>query len=535
MPLPFPFDFKNPDYVQVFEARLENLTRLRKNKKALPALCQFYKGNPAQFIIDWGVTFDPRNVEIGLPTLMPFILFPKQEDWVHWFLERWKNKEPGITDKSREMGLSWLTMAVSVTIGLFNEGVVVGFGSRKEEYVDKKGDPKSLLYKGRQFIAHVPPEFRPGYIESKHSPYMRLEIPHTGSVIAGESGDGIGRGARASFYFVDEAAWMPRPDLIDASLSQTTNCRIDVSTPRGTNNPFARKRFGGAISVFSFHWREDPRKDQAWYDKTCKNIDNPVVIAQEVDLDYSASMQGILIPSGWVQAAIDSHIKLNITPTGKRKAGLDIADEGKDKNAYCGRHGILLEYLEIWSGKGDDIYETIERSFLLCDVLDYHEVDYDADGIGAGARGDARKINEKREHKIPFNPFRGSGEILDKEGDPFRRSEDGRNRERRITNGNFFANFKAQAWWSLRDRFQKTYRWVVKGIECDPTEIISISSGISNLSTLITELSQPTFGEDKVGKMLINKNPDGALSPNAADSAMIVFAPTPPERRSAFI
>src|SRR5690606_10621874 len=45
------------------------------------------------------------------------------------------------------------------------------------------------------------------------------------------------------------SAWMPRPELIDASLSQTTNCRIDISTPRGMNNPFARKRFGGSISV----------------------------------------------------------------------------------------------------------------------------------------------------------------------------------------------------------------------------------------------------------------------------------------------
>ncbi len=535
MPLPFPFDFRNPDYKQVFDWRIENLTRLRKKPKAIAGMRAFYKENPAQFIIDWGVTFDPRNVEVGLPTLMPFFLFPKQEEWVTWFMERWKNKEPGITDKSREMGLSWLTIAVSSTICLFNDGVVAGFGSRKEEYVDKKGDPKSLLYKARQFVAHVPEEFRPGYDERKHAPYMRLEFPNTGSVIAGESGDGIGRGARASFYFVDESAWMPRPELIDASLSQTTNCRIDVSTPRGMNNPFARKRFGGAISVFSFHWREDPRKDQAWYDKTCKDIDNPVVIAQEVDLDYSASVEGIVIPSAWVQAAVDAHVKLGITPSGQRKAGLDIADEGIDKNAYCGRYGILLEYLEIWSGKGSDIYETVEKSFMLCDVLGYPEVYYDADGMGAGVRGDAKSINRNRTQEIIFNPFRGSGEVLDKEQYPFSTEEDGRNRQRGPTNEDFFGNFKAQAWWSLRTRFQKTYRWVTQGIECNPDEIISISSGVSDLSALISELSQPTYRQNDVGKIIIDKLADGARSPNRADSAMIAFAPTPPERRSAFL
>ena len=407
MPLPFPFDFKNPDYVEVFQWRAENINKIRDNPKVIPGLFKYYKEKPAQFIIDWGVTFDPRNVEIGLPPLMPFFLFPKQEEWIEWFMERWKNREPGITDKSREMGLSWLTVCVASTICLFNEGIVAGFGSRKEEYVDKKGDPKSLLYKARQFVSHLPVEFRGEWNERKHAPYMRVEFPNTGSVIAGESGDGIGRGARASFYFVDESAWMPRPELIDASLSQTTNCRIDVSTPRGMNNPFARKRFGGNINVLSFHWREDPRKDDDWYTKQCRDIDDPVIIAQEIDLDYTASIEGILIPSAWVQAAIDAHIKLNIKPTGIRKAGFDVADEGRDKNAYCGRHGILLEYIEEWSGKDSDIYKTVEHVFTLSDVLEYDTIYYDADGLGAGVRGDAKEINKKREYKLKFEPFRG--------------------------------------------------------------------------------------------------------------------------------
>ena len=535
MPLPFTFDFKNPDYEEVFEYRVENLIRLRKKPEALPGLRYYYKDNPAQFIIDWGVTFDPRNVERGLPTLMPFLLFPKQEEWVQWFMERWKNKEPGITDKSREMGMSWLTVSVASTLCLFNEGVVAGFGSRKEEYVDKKGDPKSLLYKSRQFVAHVPEEFRPEYDERKHAPYMRLEFPFTGSVIAGESGDGIGRGARASFYFVDESAFMPRPELMDASLSQTTNCRIDVSTPHGMNNPFARKRFGGKISVFSFHWRDDPRKDQAWYDKTCKDIDNPVVIAQEVDLDYSASVEGIVIPSTWVQAAVDAHIKLGLSITGIRKAGLDIADEGKDKNSYCGRHGVLLEYIDLWSGKGSDIFETVEKAFMLSDMLEYPEVYYDADGVGAGVRGDAKRINSTRQNQIVFNPYRGSGEVLDKENYPFQTVEDGNNRERGPTNEDFFKNFKAQAWWSLRHRFQLTYRAVVEGRDVDTSSIISISSGISHLSALISELSQPVYKQDNAGKILIDKLAEGARSPNLADSVCIAFAPTPPKRRSAFI
>ena len=101
-----------------------------------------------------------------------------------------------------------------------------------------------MLWKGRQFLRYLPKEFKGNWNERKHSPYMRIEFPDSGSVIAGESGD-IGRGARTSFYMVDESAFIPRAELIDASLSQTTNCRIDVSTPCGMNNSFARRRFGG--------------------------------------------------------------------------------------------------------------------------------------------------------------------------------------------------------------------------------------------------------------------------------------------------
>lgn len=84
MTLPFAFDFRNPDYAQVFAWRAERLERLRAKPELLPALLAHYRDNPAQMIIDWGCTFDPRNAERGLPPIIPFILFPKQIEWVDW-------------------------------------------------------------------------------------------------------------------------------------------------------------------------------------------------------------------------------------------------------------------------------------------------------------------------------------------------------------------------------------------------------------------------------------------------------------------
>lgn len=530
MPLPFPFDFKKPNYSEVFEWRMERLKRIRHSKDTsiLESFKRIYRANPAQFIIDWGSTSDPRNVEIGQPVIIPFMLFEKQEEAIEFILNCWKNRSPGLIDKSRDMGVSWLTVALSCTLCLFNDNFSIGFGSRKEEYVDRIGDPKSLFYKAREFISNLPAEFTGDWNARSDSSYMRIKFPLTNSVITGEAGDNIGRGNRTSLHIIDEAAHLQRPELVEASLAQTTNCRIDVSTPLGMGNPFARKRFSGKIPVFSFYWRDDPRKDEAWYQKKCAEIDDPVIIAQEIDLNYSASVEGIVIPNEWVMASIDAHIKLGVKPSGKRKLGFDVADEGKDKNALCGAHGILVELLDVWSGENSDIFKSVERVVTVCEENNYQEVSYDADGVGAGVKGDSRIIIKNRESNIEFKPFRGSGGVINPNEDALGEKptkifssppESGR------SNQDFFANYKSQSWWALRKRFQMTFRAVKEGKEFDPDEIISISSKCKDYMKLVAELSQPTFSQNSVGKILIDKKPDGSRSPNLADAAMIRFAP----------
>lgn len=523
MPIPFSFDFKNPDYVAVFKWRAERLNRIRQHPHALPSLKAFYKANPAQFLIDWGCTMDPRLVERGLPSIIPFVLFPRQEEWVHFFMDHWLSQKPALTEKSRDCGMSWLTIGLACTICLFNEGVVAGFGSRKEEYVDKIGAPKSLFEKARLFISMLPPEFRGSWKRDKHAPFMRIIFPDTNSIMTGEAGDNIGRGDRTSFFFLDESAFLERPQLVDAALSATTNCRQDISTPNGMANSFAQRRHSGKIDVFTFFWRDDPRKDDAWYQKQLNDLD-PVTVAQEIDLNYSASVEGILLPRAWVQAAVDAHIKLGIQPTGAREGALDVADEGRDANAFCGNHGIKIEVLEEWSGKGDDIFSTVERAFRICDLNGYRKFKYDADGLGAGVRGDARVINEKRirDRQVMVEAFRGSAGVFNPEG------EDVKGRK----NQDFFLNCKAQAWWSLRTRFQKTFRAVVEGAPFDPDELISIPSELPLYQKLLTELSQPTYSVNGTGKIVVDKTPEGTRSPNLADAVMIKFstAVRPPMR-----
>jgi phage terminase large subunit len=530
------FDWRNPDYSQVRAERATQLARIRERPEVLPGLREHYRHNVAAFINSWGMTSDPRLVARGLPSEVPFLLFERQVQCVDWVMQRLLNREGGLIEKSRDVGLTWLAAAISATLCLLTPGTVIGFGSRKEDLIDRPGDPASIFWKIRFFLKNLPPEFRGSWDESRHAQHLRVQLPDSpGAAIVGEAGDSVGRGARTLIYWVDESAHLEHPALIERSLASTTEVRLDVSTPCGRNNPFATKRFSGRVPVFTFHWSQDPRKDQAWYERQCEVLD-PITRAQELDLDYSASVEGVLIPAPWIHSAIGAHTKLGIEPSGGRRAALDAADVGRDKNVIAARHGILLEYLSSWSGKGSDIYATTVRAINACDKHGYPVLDYDADGLGAGVRGDAVQINEARrtagKREIEVAPFRGSGAVVDPDGSLV---------EGRL-NRDFFANLKAQAWWSLRIRFQQTHRAVVEGHKVDPDSIISLSPDLPELHALVAELSQPTYSLGGSGKILVDKVPDGAASPNLADAVMMVFsglqprpffAPTKPAADSA--
>jgi hypothetical protein len=210
-----------------------------------------------------------------------------------------------------------------------------------------------------------------------------------------------------------------------------------------------------------------------------------------------------------------------------------------DLNALCIARGVLVETVTAWSGKGSDTFATTAKAFGFCDVLGMTEFDYDADGLGAGVRGDARVLNEQRKVKIAANAWRGSGAVVDPdrpiETAAPRNAKPDPDEQAQATerlNGDYYANAKAQGWFSLRCRFQRTHRAVEMAKAGEnwraayhPDDLIALSSKMPDLAKLTSELSQPTFTQSTTGKMLIDKAPSGARSPNYGDAAMIRFAP----------
>jgi hypothetical protein len=74
--------------------------------------------------------------------------------------------------------------------------------------------------------------------------------------------------------------------------------------------------------------------------------------------------------------------------------------------------------------------------------------------------------------------------------------------------------------------FSNTFA-AVNGKPYDPAMIISISGDESfkERGRLMVELSQPKWKYSPTGKLTVDKVPDGAMSPNLADMARMLYAP----------
>jgi phage terminase large subunit len=272
------------------------------------------------------------------------------------------------------------------------------------------------------------------------------------------------------------------------------------------------------VPTFVFGWRDDPRRTEEWYERQCAVLP-PQVVAHELDCDFAASVEGVLIPLAWAQAAVGAHTKLGIPIAGIRRTALDVADEGSNQCCLASRHGILLGHLHSWSGKGSDLFASCQKAFGLVDEWGFSTMNFDADGLGAGLSGIARALNEARQEagRLPIgvDEYRGSAAPMDP--DELYLPESDR------TNADMFANRKAQSWLGLRRRFELTWPAVTQGRRVDPDALISIDPGLPELSELLVELNTPTFKLNQAGKFTINKVPDGARSPDRADSVVMAF------------
>ena len=77
---------------------------------------------------------------------VPFILWPTQMAAFDEMDTAWRKGDDSAVQKSREMGASWLVLAWFVWLAIFH-GSELGVASRKEDLVEKTGNPDALFTK----------------------------------------------------------------------------------------------------------------------------------------------------------------------------------------------------------------------------------------------------------------------------------------------------------------------------------------------------------------------------------------------------
>ena len=463
--------------------------------------------NIPDFMCDWCWTYDPRLSSLGLPTSLPFIPFPRQLEFIEWFYNLYLNQESGLVEKSRDMGITWVFAFISVFEWRWTQGFAGGIGSNKLDNVDKKGEPDSIFEKIRSLINLLPRFWLPPEYDSrKHDKVGNLINPSMKSQIGGQGGREIGRGGRRSFYLVDEAASLEYPADADSALSQTTNCQIDLSTPKGMNH-FGQKRHSEQYKnrVFTFHWRDDPRKNEEWYKYQCGRL-SKVIIAQELDINYQASVEGLFIEPKWIEAAI----KIKLKPVGKIVAGLDVAAGGSNSSSLAISFGPVV-LVEAW-----DIKNGVDLTHKAIDTSNKAGVEYmHYDEIGVGHA--VYSTITRTERKMEFSHFglKASNSPSDLIYPEFQ-DEPAKN---------LFINARSEWWYITALKFEKTWEHMEGIRQYDESEMISIEDD----GNLKVQLSSVKKFHTTTGKIQAESKTDlikrGVASPDEADALILSQVP----------
>ncbi|MDX2083832.1 MAG: hypothetical protein SFZ03_00385 [Candidatus Melainabacteria bacterium] len=234
-------------------------------------------------------TFDPRQTDCPH---RPFVPYPFQEALLLQVKDAIDHGHDLLVEKSRDMGVSWLILLIFQHYWLFQEGAHFHLGSRKEDYVDRKGDVSTLFEKLRYNLSHLPGWMKPeGFDANRHDLVCRLVNPTNGNTITGESSnEHFARGGRYRGILMDEFPVWPKADAAYAAAGQSSPCRLVVGTPYGKNNRFADLRFNSPIAVATVHWQNHPHKDAHWYQAQQQRMTEDEV-ARELDIHYSRSLR----------------------------------------------------------------------------------------------------------------------------------------------------------------------------------------------------------------------------------------------------
>lgn len=213
-----------------------------------------------------------------------------------------------------------------------------------------------------------------------------------------------------------------------------------------------------------------------------------------------------VIPLAWLRKCVDAHKKLKYGAS-YEYIGFDVADTGEDHCALAHIRGALVH--SVLEFDSDYISRSVDFVHRYAQEHNILRVYYDASGIGAGAKSDFNRINDRQ---YSVEAFLGAAKVGG--GDICYTGS--------IKNKDYFRNKKAQAWWSVRQRAENTLR-LLDGDKIDPAKCLFLSSNIKELDRVMLELAQASYKHDD-GKLIVDKQPNDEASPNCADAIVMAFS-----------
>lgn len=288
--------YESKEYKEKLMFRLQTLQKCEND----PLLVTQYAVDkwavdPIAFIEQFGWIINPKfNNEIK-----PFFLFDYQKDVIK---KIWESEMSGefhhmLIDKPREMGLTWVMLWYMIWRWLFTPNWSGFLLSRSETEVDDGTfDPSSSLFgKIRWSLGFLPEWLMPEGFEPKGKKgtstdsTLRMTNPQMKSALVGSStNQNAGRGRRFSFVFMDECFFIENFLSVNRSVAEIAQTIVYVSTAK-TGRTFQkfverRKEVGDYISL---SWRDNPFKDDEWYQEKLKDAEVDPEAIKEIEVSYS--------------------------------------------------------------------------------------------------------------------------------------------------------------------------------------------------------------------------------------------------------
>lgn len=385
-----------------FEANLEYRVRLRercaKDEGFKRAVIEACRQDILFYLCALAYLYEPRprygaNGKM-LPRTIPFIPWEHQVPAILQMRENLGLKDIAVF-KSRGEGMSWIGVHMALYDWLFEDMAKIGLVSRTKEMADTPGNLDSLLAKVEWSLSKLPQWLR----GKKDVDWKRnindsslVNLRNWSQINAFASTGDAGRAGRYKWFLADELAFWERPadKKFMTSISESTDCRLAVSTPNGSSGAFYDMvHVPSNVVRVRVHWTQNPTKNRGlykmenglpvavdkdnplppeynppnediqalfarlrskgfrletslrspWYDDRCDKADaTPQSVAQELDLDFGGSMYRVFSPEFTAKAketCIRPVLEGDVTYDSERFAVEFLPRSGGDTKLWC--------------------------------------------------------------------------------------------------------------------------------------------------------------------------------------------------------